>query len=361
MSIIRIPANLLLPQRASRRTMLRGAAGLGLGLGAASAFGNLGAQEHQHAQSTPVAGGGVISSDTTTESTGGATPDTGVEETPFERYHPYLQPVEPGDKEVEILVQDRIVEIKKDTKYAAWTFNGTVPGPPIRAVQGDKVKVRVVNEAAMTHSVDFHSAMVSPEEGYKNVVPGDVFEWEFTAQYPGAYMVHCGTAPVLMHIAAGMYLPMIVDPAGVGFQPAVELVLSQSEFYTREGADGIHETDTENLFLAHGGSHIMAFNGHASQYVDEPIEVPAGELVRLYFVNMGPNIWSSFHIVGAIFSNAYFNANPRNAMEGMQALTIGPGDGACFEMIFPSPGRYIAVNHAFGHAQHGAMAFIDAV
>src|SRR5690606_41825330 len=91
-------ANLLLPQRASRRTMLRGAAGLGLGLGAASTFGNLGAQEHQHT-STPVAGGGVISSDTTTETTGDATPPTNVEETPFERYHPYLQPVEPRSEE----------------------------------------------------------------------------------------------------------------------------------------------------------------------------------------------------------------------------------------------------------------------
>jgi nitrite reductase (NO-forming) len=202
--------------------------------------------------------------------------------------------------------------------------------------------------------------MVSPEEGYKNVAPGETFEWEFTAQYPGAYMVHCGTAPVLMHIAAGMYLPMIVDPAGVGFQPATEIVLSQSEFYVMEGENGIHETDTVSLFGSGMAHSIMAFNGHSSQYVVEPIKVPVNQLVRIYLVNMGPNIWSSFHIVGAIFSNAYFNANPHNSLEGMQALTVGPGDGACFEMIFPEPGRYIAVNHAFGHAQHGAMAFIDA-
>lgn len=361
MSVIRMPANLIFPERSSRRSILRGAAGLGLGLGAASAFGNLAAQEHNHnTTSTPVAGGGVISSDTSTETTGEATPATGVQETPFQRYNPYLEPVEAGDKEFEIVAQDRIVEIKKDVQYAAWTFNGTVPGPALRAVQGDKIKVTVRNEAAMTHSVDFHTAMVSPEEGYKNVQPGDTFEWEFTAQYPGAYMVHCGTAPVLMHVAAGMYLPMIVDPAGVGFQPATEIVLSQSEFYVRDNGDGTYVSDTESLF-GPGMSHsIMAFNGHSSQYVDEPIKVPVGELVRIYLVNMGPNIWSSFHIVGAIFSNAYFNANPRNSLEGLQALTVGPGDGACFEMIFPAPGRYIAVNHAFGHAQHGAMAFIDA-
>lgn len=362
MSIIRMPANLLLPERANRRSVLRGAAGLGLGLGAASAFGNLAAQDHDH--STPAAGGesggGVISSDTSTETTGDATPAAGVQETPFERYNPFLEPVDPGDKEIEILVQDRLVEIKKDVKYAAWTFNGTVPGPAIRAVQGDKIKIMIRNEAAMTHSVDFHSAEVSPEEGYKNVQPGETYEWEFTANYPGAYMVHCGTAPVLMHIAAGMYLPMIVDPAENMFQPATEVVFSQSEFYVTDAGDGTYITDTESLFSAGMGHSIMAFNGHASQYVDDPIRVPVGELVRIYFVNMGPNIWSSFHIVGAIFSHAYFNANPNNALEGLQALTIGPGDGACFECIFPEPGRYIAVNHAFGHAQHGAMAFFHA-
>jgi nitrite reductase (NO-forming) len=359
MSIIRMPANLIMPHRSSRRSVLRGAAGLGLGLGAASAFGNLSAQEHDH--NTPVAegesGGGVISSDTTTETTGDATPPAGVPETPFERYNPYLDPVEPGDKEFEIVAQDRIVTIKKDVRYAAWTFNGTVPGPALRAVQGDKVKITVRNEAAMTHSVDFHSAEVSPEEGYRNVQPGETFEWEFTANYPGAYMVHCGTAPVLMHIAAGMYLPMIVDPAENMFEPATEVVLSQSEFYAMEGGpDGTYISDAEALF-GQSMAHIMAFNGHASQYVDDPIRVPAGELVRIYLVNMGPNVWSSFHIVGGIFSHTYFNANPNNALEGLQALSVGPGDGACFEITFPEPGRYIAVNHAFGHAQHGAMAF----
>lgn len=354
---LRMPANLIMPQRTSRRSVLRNAAGLGLGLGAASAFGNLSAQDHDMGTPPADAGGGVIGSDTSTETTGGATPGSGVEETPFQRYNPFLEPVEPGDKTFEVVAQDRIVEIAKDTKYAAWTFGGTVPGPALRAVQGDKVKVTVRNEAAMTHSVDFHAAEVVPEQGYANVQPGDTFEWEFTANYPGAYMVHCGTAPVLMHIATGMYFPMIVDPAENAFQPATEVVLSQSEFYVIEGEDGIYTTDAGNLFSNMIAPTHMAFNGHRSQYVDEPIRVPAGELVRIYLVNMGPNIWSSFHIVGAIFSHVYPNANPNNVMEGMQAWSVGPGDGAAFEVTFPAPGNYIAVNHAFGHAQHGALAF----
>jgi nitrite reductase (NO-forming) len=105
---------------------------------------------------------------------------------------------------------------------------------------------------------------------------------------------------------------------------------------------------------------IMAFNGHSTQYVDEPIKVPVGELCRFYVVNMGPNVWTSFHIVGAIFSHVYMNANPKNVFEGMQSISIGPGDGVCVETTFDEPGVYIAVNHSFGHAAHGAMALIEA-
>jgi nitrite reductase (NO-forming) len=365
MSIIRMPANLILPtHRANRRQMIRGAAGLGLGIGAAGGFGRAFAQDHSHAQeaATPedAVGGAQIGSDASQESTGDATPSTEVQETPFEWYDPYLPAVEPGDKEVAITAMDRIVEIKKGMKYAAWTFDGTVPARPIRAVQGDTVHVTVKNEANMTHSVDFHSAQVSPENGYRNVAPGDTFEWDMKVDYPGAYMVHCGTAPVLMHIAAGMYLPMIVDPAEGGFEPAQEIVLSQSEFYPMEGENEVYVTDTANLFENNTAPQVMAFNGHASQYVDQPIKVKAGELVRIYFVNMGPNVWSSFHIVGAIFSHVYMNANPKNAMEGMQGVTVGPGDGVAVETTFAEPGVYIAVNHAFGHATHGAMALIEA-
>jgi nitrite reductase (NO-forming) len=362
MSIIRMPANLIMPvQKTNRRNVIRGAAGLGLGIGAAGAFGNVFAQEHDHA--TPPAGesgGSYIGSDASTETTGDATPAPVNAVTPFKRYDPYLEPVEPGDKEVEIVAQDRIVEIKKDMNYAAWTFNGTVPARPIRAVQGDTIHVTVRNEAVMVHSVDFHSAEVVPEEGYRNVAPGESFEWEFTAHYPGAYMVHCGTAPVLMHIASGMYLPMIVDPAENMFEPATEVVLSQSEFYVMEGEGDVYVTDTANLFANNTAPLVMAFNGHANQYVDEPIKVPVGDLVRFYVVNMGPNVWSSFHIVGAIFSQAYMNANSKNVFEGMQGTSIGPGDGVCVETTFAAPGTYIAVNHSFGHAAHGALALIEA-
>lgn len=357
MSIIRMPANLLLPERSNRRQIVRGAAGIGLGIGGASAFGSAFAQEDDPA-TPPIVDSNYVGSDTGTDGTGRATPAPG-EITPFQPYDPFLEPVEPGDKNVTITCRDQTVYIGKDMPYAGWTFDGTIPGPPIRAVQGDTINVTVVNDAPMTHSVDFHTARVNPEEGYRNVEPGQTFEWSFTADYPGAFMVHCGTAPTYMHIAAGMYLPMIVDPTDGGFAPAQELILSQSEFYVMEGEDGIFVPDTEKLF-AMGMMDVVAFNGYASQYVEYPIRVRAGELVRIYVVNHGPNIWTSFHVVGAIFDKAYVNANPKNVLEGLQGMSIGPGDGACVELTFETPGTYIAVNHSFGHAVHGAQALIIA-
>jgi nitrite reductase (NO-forming) len=362
MSILRMPANLVMPSTISRRGMLRGAAGVGLGLGAAGALlDNALAQDHSSMSTPPAAGDNYVGSDAKSEGTGDATPIPG-EPKPYKVYDPFLPAVEAGEKNVALVARDETVYIAKDMPYAAWTFNGRVPARPIRAKVGDTINVKVDNDAAMAHSVDFHSARVNPEFGYQNVQPGESFEWSFTPKYPGAFMVHCGTAPVYMHIAAGMYLPMIVDPAEDDpdqFEPAQELVFSQSEFYVKEDGGGIYVPDTEKLF-AMGVMDVVAFNGYANQYVENPITVKVGELIRIYVVNMGPNIWSSFHVVGAIFDKAYVNANPKNVLHGLQGISIGPGDGACVEFTLDEPGTYIAVNHSFGHAAHGAIALLHA-
>lgn len=357
MSIIRMPANIVLPERSDRRSLLRAGAGIGMGVGAATLLGNASAQ-HEHG--TPASGDGYVGSDASVEGTGDATPAPGARVADFRRYNPHTEPAEPGDKEVIISFEDRTIWISNDIQYAAWTLNGTVPGPILRAVQGDTINVRVSNNAEMTHSVDFHAARVAPERGYANVLPGEEFEWEMKLDYPGAFMVHCGTAPTLVHIAAGMYLPIIVDPAEGGFEPAHELVLSQSEFYTMPGEDGIHVTDSNRVFELTSAPNITAFNGHASQYIDEPIEIPVGELIRIYVVNHGPNVWSAFHVVGAIFDHGYWNANPKNVMEGLQTISVAPGDGVAVEFMVNEPGDYIAVNHSFGHAAHGASAILRA-
>ncbi|MCA9877613.1 MAG: hypothetical protein KC442_07520, partial [Thermomicrobiales bacterium] len=174
----------------------------------------------------------------------------------------------------------------------------------------------------------------------------------------GAFMYHCGTPPVLMHIGAGMYGSMIVDPKE-RWSPAQELVFVQSDFYLADGENGIKVPDYTKM-LGHGNMDYVVFNGHANQYVANPIKVKAGEPIRIFVTNAGPNAWCSFHVVGAIFDAGYLNANPKNKMVGLQSMAIGPGDGICVELTLHEPGLYPAVNHAFGHAAHGAIALLHA-
>ena len=279
----------------------------------------------------------------------------------FTRYDPYLPTVEPGDKDITIVTTDEVQFIADDVPVAVWTFDGTVPGRALRVVEGDTVNFTYTIDpsASTAHSVDFHSAKASPDTSYKTIMPGESFSWSFPARVPGAFMYHCGTPPVLMHIGAGMYGAMIVDPRE-GWSPAQELVLVQSDFYlAKDEENGVMVPDYSKM-LGQGAMDYVTFNGHATQYVAEPIKVRLNEPIRIFIVNAGPNVWSSFHVVGAIFDRAYVNANPNNLLQGLQSITIGPGDGACVEFTLEEPGLYPAVNHAFGHAAHGAIAVLEA-
>jgi len=314
------------------------------------------------AQTTPVPSAsppGYTGSDSTHHGTGAASPVPGGEVKPFQVYDPFLQPVEAGTKDIEVVAIDESVFIAKDVGYAAWTFDGTVPGPVHRVVEGDTINITFkVDPNAIPHSLDFHSAKTPPEVNFRTIAPGEEMSYSFVPPYPGAYMYHCGTPPILMHIGAGMYGAMIVDPQD-GWPEAQELVLVQSEFYLQDSPSGIKVPDM-NKMLGHGTMDYMAFNGYANQYVENPIKVRAGEPVRIFVINAGPNAWSSFHIVGTVFDAAYVNANPRNKLVGLQTVSIAPADGACVEFVLDEPGIYPFVNHAFGHAAHGAVGLMEA-
>src|SRR5256885_1969853 len=143
-------------------------------------------------------------------------------------------------KEFRIPIRDATVEIAKGVTYKSWTFGGTVPGPVIRVREGDLVRIRLVNEASMPHSIDFHAARIPMNKAFQTILPKDSLSFKFTARDPGAYLVHCGTPPVLLHLMQGMYLPIIVDPKG-GWPGKVdkEFVIVQSEFYV-QGGDGVY-------------------------------------------------------------------------------------------------------------------------
>src|SRR4249920_2448379 len=136
---------------------------------------------------------------------------------------------------VRLEMRDTVVTIAEGVRYHAWTFGGQVPGPVLRVTVGDTVDFTLVNRAMMPHSMDFHAAEVAPSRVYTNVMPNDSLHYRWVAQVPGVFMYHCGTAPVAMHIANGMYGAVIVDP--VRPRPAAhEYVLIQSEFYTMPGS-----------------------------------------------------------------------------------------------------------------------------
>ncbi|HXT48864.1 MAG TPA: multicopper oxidase domain-containing protein, partial [Gemmatimonadaceae bacterium] len=138
-----------------------------------------------------------------------------------------------GIKEFRIPIKNATVQIANGVKYQGWTFGGTVPGPVIHVRQGDRVRITVVNEADMPHSIDFHAARIPANVAYRMILPKDSLSFEFIARDAGAFMVHCGTPPVTMHLMQGMYMAIIVDPKdGWGTTADKEFVIVQSEFYT---------------------------------------------------------------------------------------------------------------------------------
>lgn len=255
------------------------------------------------------------------------------------------------------------IEVASGVRYEGWTFGGTVPGPVLRVRQGDDVRIKVVNKSPMPHSIDFHSARIPANVAYRTLFAGDTIAFEFTARDPGAYLVHCGTPPVTMHIMQGMYFAIIVDPEdGWGTTADKEFVLVQSEFYVkRDSATGAMGPDWAAA-MAKNASYVV-FNGRAGQYKQAPLQVDVGDRVRFFVVNAGPSFRSDFHIVGAVFDRVYPDGDPRNVMERVQTWSVPAGGGGVFETVFEAgasgEGLYPFVTHSFADAEKGAVGIIQ--
>ncbi|MGH7573359.1 MAG: multicopper oxidase domain-containing protein, partial [Gemmatimonadota bacterium] len=168
-------------------------------------------------------------------------------------------------KEFRIPMTHETIEIASGVHYEGWTFGGTVPGPALRVRQGDLVRILLVNESPMGHSIDLHSARIPMNEAFRTIPPGGELTFEFEARDPGVFLVHCGTPPVLMHIMQGMYLAIVVDPeGGWGNEADREFVIVQSEFYARDGEHHVMQPDWEAALEAEPTQ--VAFNGRAFQY-----------------------------------------------------------------------------------------------
>jgi len=280
-------------------------------------------------------------------------------------------------KEVRLDTTHKIIEIAPGVKFSAWTFGDQVPGPTIRARVGDRVKFSMTNRsdepvpgvqlsaAPMMHSMDFHAAMVSPQDKYRSIAPGQTIEFEFALNYPGIFMYHCGTPMILEHIASGMYGAVVVEPRG-GYPTKVdrEYVIVQSEFYAKLdpsrrkiGGAPLYVLDGERL-RASQPTHTV-FNGTHNGLVRKPLPAKPGERVRLHVLNVGPSKTSSFHVVGTIFDRVWFEGNPENQFRGMQTVLLGSSNSATVEFLIPEEGSYIMVDHHFANASQGAIGLIS--
>jgi nitrite reductase (NO-forming) len=257
--------------------------------------------------------------------------------------------------DVTLVAEEKIISIAPGIAYHAWTFNGTVPGPILRVRQGQTINFTLTNNTSMGHSIDFHAAETPWSVNYQEVSPGKSFSFSWKAMYPGVFMYHCGTPPVLEHLANGMYGTIIVDPTE-GWAPATEYAVVQSEFYTAKTADGSYIVDMDKAILDQ--PDYVVFNGYANQYKSAPLTVKTGQRIRLFVLNAGPSNFSAFHVIGAMFDKVYIDGNPANVMVGNQTVTIAPGGGAVVELLIPQAGLYPFVTHSFADASKGAAGVI---
>lgn len=265
--------------------------------------------------------------------------------------------------DIDLVITETEMTVAPGFVQKVWTFGGTVPGPIIRVKVGDTIRVHLKNPAAnqLPHSIDFHASQVAWNDEMTSINPGEEKLYEWTAEYAGVWMYHCGTAPALHHIANGMYGMVIVEPKDGLPKVDKEFALVQSEWYL--GAQ--HDiTSLDKASAAAPAPDFVVFNGVANQYKDAPLAVGTGETVRIFVLDAGPNIDSSFHIVGTIFNTVIKEGvalTKGNAGSwGSQALDLSPAQGGIVEFTTAEDGLYPIVTHAFNFVGRGALGLVQA-
>ncbi|MGZ9161036.1 MAG: multicopper oxidase domain-containing protein [Candidatus Limnocylindrales bacterium] len=265
--------------------------------------------------------------------------------------------------DIDLVMTEETKTIAKGFVQQVWTFGGTVPGPVIRVKVGDTIRVHLKNpvENQLAHSIDFHASQVAWNDEMRSIAPGEELLYEWTADYAGVWMYHCGTAPTLHHIANGMYGMVIVEPAE-GLPPVDnEFAIVQSEWYL--GPQG-QPSDLTKAAVGAPAPDFVLFNGVASQYQDAPIQVGTGETNRFFVLNAGPSIDSSFHIVGTIFDTVIREgvhlAKGNDGNWGSQAMDLSPAQGGIVEFTTAEDGLYPMVTHAFNFVGRGALGIVQA-
>lgn len=271
-----------------------------------------------------------------------------------------LAPATPGLHRVELRAVDRELEVAPGRREMRWTFGGVEPAPTLHGRVGDTFEITLINDATMGHGIDFHAGALAPDQPMRTLNPGERLVYRFTAHRAGAWLYHCSTPPMTLHIANGMYGAVIIDPPGL---PAVdrEYALVGAQLYA-----GAPDADAKTTAIRAGQPDGWMFNGTAAQYMHAPLPARARERVRVWVVNAGPGDSIAFHVVGTQFDTVYKEGawllrpgDPSAPAGGSQVLDLAPAQGGFVELTFLEPGHYPFMDHDIRHAEHGAHGVFE--
>jgi nitrite reductase (NO-forming) len=268
----------------------------------------------------------------------------------------------PALVKIELEVVEKVMQMADGVDYTFWTFGGSVPGRFMRIREGDTVEFWLENHPnnKLPHNIDLH-AVTGPGGGAASTftAPGHKSRFTFQALNPGLYMYHCATAPVGMHIANGMYGMIYVQPKKPLPKVDHEYYVVQGDFYTDAdfGTKGLQPFSMKRAIDEHPS--YVVFNGSAMSLVgDRALKAKVGETVRLFVGNGGPNLVSSFHVIGEIFDRVYTEGGS-NAQENVQTTIIPAGGAAIVEFKLNTDGTYILVDHSIFRAfNKGALGML---
>jgi FtsP/CotA-like multicopper oxidase with cupredoxin domain len=254
-------------------------------------------------------------------------------------------------REWDIVAVDKEIEVAPGVKYAAWTYNGRVPGPTLRCTEGELLRIRLRNASAHPHTLHFHGVHsafmdgmpgIGEAGGGGQIEPGETFTYEFDAEPFGMHLYHCHAAPLAAHIAKGLYGAFIIDPAA-GRPEADEMVMVMNAFDT-------------NFDFA---NEVYAVNTVGFHYQRHPIRVKRGELVRVYLVNVTEyDPINSFHLHGNFF-NHFPTGTSLQPIELTDIVIQGQAQRGILEMRFPKPGKYMFHAHVTEFAELGWSGFFE--
>lgn len=275
---------------------------------------------------------------------------------------PRITRTHPAKVIVKLETKELEMELASGVKYTFWTFGGRVPGKFIRVREGDQVEFHLSNHPSskMPHNIDLH-AVTGPGGGAASsfTAPGHTSKFSFKAINPGLYVYHCATAPVGMHIANGMYGLILVQPKEGMPKVDREYYVLQSEFYTKGPYGQAGQQPFSMKKAVQENADYVVFNGSVGSLVGKKaLRAKKGETVRIYFGNGGPNLVSSFHVIGEIFDRVYVEGGSK-INKNVQTTLVPAGGSAIVDFKLDVPGTFILVDHSIFRAfNKGALGML---